>query len=315
MGKNGVGKTTLMRNVNCGKIEGLDPGLVSVFVESHSDAGADDGMAVRDWTPARPALAGRADAALCEELLRSVGFSDELLDAAVGALSGGWRMKLSLVVAALMDADILLLDEPTNHLDDASVRWLTRYLQTCRACCLIVSHDASFMDAVCTDVVHYEGRKLVLYRGPFADFVAKVPAAKAYAEISQTATKFAFPQPGRLEGITTSTKAVLKLDDATFTWPGRDAPTLQNVTVKLTLGSRVCVLGANGAGKSTLIKLVVGETGADNGDCVWRHHNLRIAYVAQHSFHHIERHLDKSPCPRRPRPSLLFLPAADARLL
>ena len=56
------------------------------------------------------------------------------------------------------------------------------------------------------------------------------------------------------------------------------------------------VLGQNGAGKSTLIKLVVGENGPDNGECLWGHHNLRIAYVAQHSFHHIEQHLDRSPC-------------------
>merc|ERR1719201_2225768 len=122
-------------------------------------------------------------------------------------------MKLSLVVAALMDADILLLDEPTNNLDKKSIEWLVAYLTAYRACCMIVSHDTGFLDAVCTDVIHYEDRKLVRYRGNLSEFVAKVPAAAAYYRLEDSATKFAFPAPGRLEGINTTTKAILKLDD------------------------------------------------------------------------------------------------------
>jgi elongation factor 3 len=161
---------------------------------------------------------------------------------------------------------------------------------------MIVSHDTAFLDAVCTDIIHYEGKKLVRYRGNLSEFVAKVPAAVAYYRLEESSTRYAFPAPGRLEGIATSTKAIVRLDGATFTWPGRDVPTLVDASCKITLGSRICVLGANGAGKSTLIKLVVGENGPDNGECLWRHHNLRIAYVAQHSFHHIEQHLERSPC-------------------
>lgn len=297
-GKNGVGKSTLMRNVDNGKIEGLDPDLCAVFVESHADADPDEAKPVLKWVCSRPRLIERnvADEASALELLQSVGFSDELLGAPVASLSGGWRMKLTLVVAALMDADILLLDEPTNHLDKKSVEWLVAYLTSTRACCMIVSHDTAFLDAVCTDIIHYEGKKLVRYRGNLSEFVAKVPAAAAYYRLEESSTRYAFPAPGRLEGIATSTKAIVRLDGATFTWPGRDVPTLVDASCKITLGSRICVLGANGAGKSTLIKLVVGENGPDNGECLWRHHNLRIAYVAQHSFHHIEQHLERSPC-------------------
>merc|ERR1719498_428718 len=161
---------------------------------------------------------------------------------------------------------------------------------------MIVSHDTAFLDAVCTDIIHYESKKLVRYRGNLSEFVAKVPAAAAYYRLEESSTRYAFPAPGRLEGINSTTKAILKLEGATFTWPRRDQPTLVDASCKLTLGSRVVVLGQNGAGKSTLIKLVVGENGPDNGECLWRHHNLRIAYVAQHSFHHIEQHLDRSPC-------------------
>ena len=259
---------------------------------------AQDSKPVLKWVCSRPRLVERqvADETNALELLKSVGFTDELLNAPVASLSGGWRMKLSLVVAALMDADILLLDEPTNHLDKKSIEWLVAYLTTTRACCMIVSHDTAFLDAVCTDIIHYESKKLVRYRGNLSEFVAKVPAAAAYYRLEESSTRYAFPAPGRLEGINSTTKAILKLDGATFTWPGRDQPTLVDASCKLTLGSRVVVLGQNGAGKSTLIKLVVGENGPDNGECLWRHHNLRIAYVAQHSFHHIEQHLDRSPC-------------------
>ncbi|KAH8058456.1 ATPase [Aureococcus anophagefferens] len=274
-GKNGRGKTTLMRNVNIGKIEGMDPDLVSVFVESHADEDPDDVLCVREWTTKRPELVerGAADEGPAVELLKSVGFSDELLATPVGNLSGGWRMKLSLVVAALMDADILLLDEPTNHLDAKSVEWLQRYLCSCRACCMIVSHDTGFLDATCTDIIHYEERKLALPRNLSAR--RQGAAGAPHYELSESGTKFAFPAPGRLEGIATTTKAIVKLENATFTWPGRDVPTISDCSCKLTLGSRVCVLGENGAGKSTLIKLLVGENGPDNGDtrstprCTW----------------------------------------------
>jgi elongation factor 3 len=64
--------------------------------------------------------------------------------------------------------------------------------------------------------------------------------------------------------------------------------------LQVSLSSRVACIGANGAGKSTLIKVLTGETEATDG-MVWKHPNLRIAYVAQHAFHHLESHLDKTP--------------------
>merc|ERR1712070_725047 len=59
------------------------------------------------------------------------------------------------------------------------------------------------------------------------------------------------------------------------------------------MASRVAIVGANGAGKSTAIKLLIGELKPDSGT-IWRHQNMRLAYVAQHAFHHLERHLDKT---------------------
>jgi len=79
-----------------------------------------------------------------------------------------------------------------------------------------------------------------------------------------------------------------------FQYPGSPAPQLYDITLQVSLSSRVAVLGPNGSGKSTLVKLLVGETEAQQGE-VWKHPNLVIGYVAQHAFHHIDHHLDKTP--------------------
>ncbi len=100
-----------------------------------------------------------------EEVLTSVGFTQEMQQAAVASLSGGWKMKLALARAMLMEADILLLDEPTNHLDVNNVAWLQSYLTSLtNVTSMVVSHDSGFLDAICTDIIHYEDCKLKRYR-------------------------------------------------------------------------------------------------------------------------------------------------------
>merc|ERR1712087_780161 len=88
--------------------------------------------------------------------------------------------------------------------------------------------------------------------------------------------------------------ALMKMSKCTFTYPKNDKPTLYDISVQVSLSSRVACVGENGAGKSTMIKLLVGEIEPQTGD-VWKHPNARIAYVAQHAFHHIESHLSKTP--------------------
>ena len=112
-------------------------------------------------------------------------------------LLGGWRMKLALSRAMLLEPDMLLLDEPTNHLDQFAVKWLTEYVINLKTCtCLLVSHDTKFLDAVCTNIIHYENLKLKSYRGNLSDFVKTKPEAKAYYELSSDLVAFSFPEPG-----------------------------------------------------------------------------------------------------------------------
>ena len=86
----------------------------------------------------------------------------------------------------------------------------------------------------------------------------------------------------------------MKMSKCTFTYPGNTKPTLFDISVQVSLSSRVACIGENGAGKSTMIKLLVGEIIPQEGE-VWKHPNARVAYVAQHAFHHIESHLNKTP--------------------
>merc|ERR1719484_264354 len=236
------------------------------------------------------------------DMMRSVGFKEDLAWGRVGALSGGWRMRLALSRAMLKEPELLLLDEPTNHVDVHGVAWLTKYVQELSGkniSSMIVSHDSVFLDNVAQDMCHYEkNRKLKVYKGNLSEFVKLVPEAKAYYELESENVAFSFPDPGMLEGVTSKTKALIKMTDCSFKYPTRDINTLNNISVQVSMASRVAVIGVNGAGKSTMIKLLIGEItpneGQGKGD-VTRHPNMRLAYVAQHAFHHIENHLEKTP--------------------
>ncbi|CAO3678584.1 unnamed protein product [Umbelopsis ramanniana] len=294
-GANGAGKSTLMRAISQGKLEGFpsQDELRTVYVE-HALQGEDTTVPILDFVCADPKLAGISKEEVAEGLLK-VGFTDERQQAQVGSLSGGWKMKLELARAMLMKADILLLDEPTNHLDVANVEWLANYLiDEKNVTSVIVSHDSGFLDKVCSNILHYEKKKLRLYPGNLTAFVKARPEAKSYFTLAATTVKFQFPKPSVLTGVRSNTKAILKMTDCTYTYPGAPRPSLKNASVSLSLGSRVAVLGANGAGKSTMIKLLTGEMTPQEGT-IWRHPNLRIGYVAQHAFHHLEQHLEKTP--------------------
>merc|ERR1711966_645922 len=216
-------------------------------------------------------------------------------DHAVSTLSGGWRMKLALARAMLQKADILLLDEPTNHLDVINVAWVKKYINSLtNVTAIMVSHDSGLLNDCCTNILQIENLKLHPYKGNLDEFVKIKPSARSYFSFTESKMKFKFPQPGPIEGVKSKGKALMKMSKCTFTYPCNDKPTLFDISVQVSLSSRVACVGENGAGKSTMIKLLVGEIEPQTGS-VWKHPNARMAYVAQHAFHHIESHLDKTP--------------------
>merc|ERR1719491_1955506 len=106
--------------------------------------------------------------------------------------------------------------------------------------------------------------------------------------------KFSFPTPGPLEGVKSRSKVVLRMNSVDVQYPTKDKPTIMDVSLTVSQVSRVAVIGANGAGKSTAIKVLVGEQKPTEGS-IWKAAGMRMAYVAQHAFHHLEKHVSSTP--------------------
>ncbi|CCC09134.1 hypothetical protein SMACR_03040 [Sordaria macrospora] len=295
-GPNGSGKSTLMRAINNEQVEGFpkQSEVKTVFVEHDLDS-EDTEMTTIDWTMKKLKEAGvetsREDV---EAKLSEFGFNPDMIKNDISALSGGWKMKLALCRAVFEAPDILLLDEPTNHLDVKNVKWLEDYLKSSPCTSIIVSHDSGFLDNVCQHIVHYERFKLKRYRGNLKAFVARNPAAKSYYELGESEMEFSFPEPGFLEGVKTKAKAILRATKMSFQYPGTAKPQISDISFQCSLGSRIAVIGPNGAGKSTLINVLTGELIPTQGE-IYQHENIRIAYIKQHAFAHIDNHLDKTP--------------------
>ncbi|KAJ7885393.1 P-loop containing nucleoside triphosphate hydrolase protein [Mycena leptocephala] len=280
-GKNGTGKSTLMRAITNGQVEGFpSPDEVRTFYVEHDIDGSEEDTSVLEFIISDKRILATQEDII--ETLASVGFSDERQKQAIGSLSGGWKMKLALARAMLFRADILLLDEPTNHL--MSSTWL------------IVSHDSGFLNNTITDVLHLNRFKLRRYRGNLEKFVQQVPEAKSYYTLEAAEDyRFKLPDPPLLEGVKTKEKSLLKMRKVGFQYPSQPVQQLYDITLQVSLSSRVAVLGPNGSGKSTLVKLLIGDMEQNRGGEIWKHPNLVIGYVAQHAFHHIDNHLDKTP--------------------
>lgn len=88
-----------------------------------------------------------------------------------GQFSGGWRMRISLAVLLLSNPDILLLDEPTNHLDTESMEWLERRLASMDATMVVISHDRAFMDKIVTAVGHLQRGKITVFSGNYSSYL------------------------------------------------------------------------------------------------------------------------------------------------
>jgi elongation factor 3 len=297
LGGNGSGKSTLLKAIVNEQIDGFPPSsiLKTVFVEADI-LGELSHLSCLDYIFSDSAIR-RAEIPR-EEIQRvmlEIGFSEKMCNDPVTTLSGGWRMKLALSRAMLQKADILLMDEPTNHLDVVNVAWVENYLINLKdVTSIIVSHNKGVLDRCCTHIINIENFKLSIHRGNLTEYTRINPNALSYfAMTSSSGMKFKFPEAGFVEGVKQAGAVLMRLENVSFKYPTGLANVINNVNIKVSMASRVGCVGRNGQGKSTMIKLLTGELIPTEGT-VWRKNALRFGYVSQHSFHHIEQHLDKT---------------------
>src|SRR6195256_4882359 len=266
-------------------------------------------------------LGGYALEAQAREVLHGLGFDDERIDGDVGALSGGWKMRVAMARVLLGRPDVLLMDEPTNHLDIESIIWLERFLASRPGALLMTSHDREFLNRSVTKIAEIDGGEITLYSGNY-DFYERERAIReanreaAYARqqamlakeqrfierFAAHAAKAAQVQSRvkaleKIEKIELPKKRrVVKFDFRAPPRSGDQVATLECVTkaygrrivhdcLNLTIrrGERWCVMGKNGAGKSTLLKMVAGQVTPDAGQ-VQLGASLKMGYFAQQAL-------------------------------
>ena len=262
------------------------------------------------------ALEGRA-----REVLAGLSFSQVMMEGDVGALSGGWKMRVALARILLMRPDVMLLDEPSNHLDLESLIWLEDFLKGYEGALLMTSHDREFMNRIVTKIVEIDGGQLTSYAGDYGFYEQQ----RALAEKQQQAQfarqqamlakeiKFIERFKARASHAAQVQSRVKKLEKIDRVEPpkrrqtilfefapaprsGEDVASLRQVCkgygnrriydgldFQVRRKERWAVMGVNGAGKSTLLKLIAGSTEPDTGK-VAIGASVKMGYFAQHAM-------------------------------
>lgn len=328
IGCNNSGKSTLMKAMASQQLESFPSELKSVYVETDI-LGELSHLSLVDYILEDERLKHEnLSRELIESTLKSVGFTQQMLFGGVSTLSGGWRMKLALSRAMMQNADILLMDEPSAHLDVMNIKWLLDYIKgLSNVTCIIVSQNAKLLDECCTHILQIDNLKLHLSKGNLSEFSKTNPQVLSYFELKTNKYSFKFPKPRYLDGVKSKGKALMKMENVSFTYPNKpcaipqnislsdhkdkdisknenvdsgyctpslNKPIITNASVQVSLSSRIGCLGPNGAGKSTSIKLLTGQLEPDQGK-IWNFPGVKIGYIAQHAFFHIEQHLNKTP--------------------
>jgi ATPase subunit of ABC transporter with duplicated ATPase domains len=266
-------------------------------------------------------LGGYALESQAREVLHGLGFADEQIDGDVGALSGGWKMRVAMARVLLGRPDVLLMDEPTNHLDIESIIWLEDFLKTTPGSLLMTSHDRDFMNRVVTKIAEIDAGEVTVYSGNY-DFYERERAIReankeaAYArQQAMLAKEQRFierfkAQAAKAPQVQSRIKAIEKIEkveppkkrkvvDFDFRQPPRSGEQVIviedihkaygrrviydgfNLTVRR--GERWSVMGRNGAGKTTLLKMIAGALPPDTGK-IEIGASVKMGYFAQQAL-------------------------------
>jgi ATPase subunit of ABC transporter with duplicated ATPase domains len=266
-------------------------------------------------------LGGYSLEAQAREVLRGLGFEDEQIDGEVGALSGGWKMRVALARVLLGRPDVLLADEPTNHLDLESIIWLEHFLKSYEGALLMTSHDREFMNRVVAKIAEIDGGEITAYTGnyefyereraireenqqaAFARQQAMFAKEQRFIERFKTHAAKAAQVQSRIKALDKIEKIelprqrhVVKFEFRVPPRSGDQVTVIENLHKRygsrvlydgfdLTIrrGERWAVMGKNGAGKTTLLKMIAGVSEPDSGT-VRLGASLLMGYFAQQSL-------------------------------
>src|SRR5881296_3636533 len=266
-------------------------------------------------------LGGYALESQAREVLHGLGFDDERIDGDVGALSGGWKMRVAMARVLLGRPDVLLMDEPTNHLDIESIVWLESYLKTYPGTLLMTSHDREFLNRVVTKIAEIDGGEITVYSGnyDFYDRERRLREANREAAYARQQAMLAKEQrfidrfrthAAKAAQVQSRIKALDKIEKVTppkqravvtfdFRAPPRSGDQVvvienlhkafgrrviyEGMNLTIRRGERWAVMGRNGAGKTTLLRIIAGALQPDSGT-VRLGASLKMGYFAQQSL-------------------------------
>ncbi|HSM78094.1 MAG TPA: ABC-F family ATP-binding cassette domain-containing protein [Bryobacteraceae bacterium] len=266
-------------------------------------------------------LGGYALEAQAREVLLGLGFAEDQIDGDVGALSGGWKMRVALARVLLGRPDVLLMDEPTNHLDIESIIWLERFLKSFEGALLMTSHDREFMNRLVTKIAEIDAGEIVVYSGNYEFYERErtIREANQQAAFARQQSMLAKEQrfidrfrthAAKAAQVQSRIKALDKIEKIElpkkrqtvkfeFRVPPRSGDQVavienlhksygartiyQGFSMTVRRGERWAVMGRNGAGKTTLLKMIAGVSAPDAGD-VRLGASLNMGYFAQQSL-------------------------------
>ena len=266
------------------------------------------------------ALHGYELDARIDKLLPTIGFSPEGAERKVSDYSGGWQMRIALGKILLQDPDLLLLDEPTNHLDVETIQWLEGYLLEQSAALVVISHDRTFLDRVCNQIVATERGISRSYLGNYTAHLEQkamereatqaaferqqkeIATQQAYIDrfrASATRSTQAKSREKQLDKVERVEAPIETVSGPSFRFPpaprsGAQVALFENLThsygdkilflgaeLEVERGDRIAFVGPNGAGKSTLLRLVMGSEQPDEGTARLGDHNVLAGYFEQ----------------------------------